>query len=70
MHDELSLVTEKKLKKLVNHLRKYYRIGEQEAMEIIYEEWELVEEAFGLELKAKEVCAKLVLELNDIYRVA
>lgn len=70
MHYESAVVTEKKLVKLAKHLEKYYRIEEQEALEIIYEEWDLVEEAFAEKLKAKEVYQRLLFSLNDIYQVA
>lgn len=70
MYSESAVVTEKKLVKLAKRLQKYYRIDEQEALEIIYEEWDLIEEAFASELKVKEVYQSLILSLNDIYRVA
>ncbi len=70
MHHERAVVTEQKLVKLAKHLQKYYRIEEQEAFEIIYEEWDIVEGAFAEKLKAKEVYKRLLYALNDIYRVA
>ena len=70
MNDESALVTEKKLVKLAKHLQKYYCIDGQEALEIIYEEWDLIEEAFASNLKVKEVYRSLIYALNDIYRVA
>lgn len=70
MQNEGAIVSEKKLVKLAKKLQKYYRIDEQEAMEIIYEEWDLIEEAFSSRMKVKEVYRSLIYTLNDIYRVA
>ena len=70
MYDESANMTEEKLTKLAKCLQKYYRIDEQEALEIIYEEWDLIEDAFACNMKVKDICQKLVRELNEIYRVA
>lgn len=70
MYHEAAVVTEKKLVKLAKKLQKYYRIDEQEALEIIYEEWDLIEEAFASDQKVKEVYQDLIYALNDIYKVA
>jgi len=70
MYYESAVVTEKKLVKLAKKLQKYYRIDEQEALEIIYEEWDLIEEAFASNQKVKEVYQNLIYALNDIYKVA
>jgi hypothetical protein len=69
MLDE-SVISEKKLTKLAKHLQKTYSIQEQEALEIIYEEWDLIECSFADNMKVKDVHKKLIKELNDIYRVA
>ena len=70
MHSEDMVITEEKLVKLAKKLQKYYRINEEEALEIIYEEWDLIEDAFASSQKVKEVYQNLIYELNDIYRVA
>jgi len=63
-------VTEKKLLKLAKRLSKTFTINEEEAMEIIYEEWDLVETLFHTHGKAKAVHTHLVDEINYMYRIA
>jgi hypothetical protein len=70
MYSEDIVVTEEKLVKLAIKLQQHYRIDEEEALEIIYEEWDLIEEAFSYNLKLEEVYTSLINTLNDIYRVA
>jgi len=65
-----SVISEKKLAKLAKRIQKTYSIQEQEALEIIYEEWDLIESSFADNMKVKDVHKKLIKELNDIYRVA
>ena len=67
---ELMTISEKKLEKLAKRLGKELAISTEEAFEIIYEEWELVEELFAAQKKAKAVKEHLVREINDIYRIA
>ena len=64
------VLSEKKLSKLARRLKKTYHIQEQEALEIIYEEWDLIESAFASGMKIKDIHKKLVHQLNEIYRVA
>jgi hypothetical protein len=70
MHAKEALICEEKLSKLGKCLQKTYKIGEQEALEVIYEEWDLIEEAFASHMRVEDVHQALVLELNAIYRVA
>ena len=70
MYDESTIMTEEKLTKLAKCLQKHYRVDEQEALEIIYEEWDLIENAFSSNIKVKDICNKLLNELNEIYSVA
>lgn len=70
MYEESAIMTEEKLTELAKRLQRYYRIDEQEALEIIYEEWDLIENSFSSLMKIEDICKKLVNELNDIYRVA
>ena len=67
---ELMTISEKKLEKLAKRLGKELAISTEEAFEIIYEEWELVEALFSAHKKAKAVKEHLVREINDIYRIA
>ncbi|HIP51185.1 MAG TPA: hypothetical protein EYG94_03770 [Campylobacterales bacterium] len=67
---ELMMISENKLEKLAKRLSNEFTITQEEAFEIIYEEWELVEELFSVHTKAKIVKEYLVREINDIYRIA
>jgi len=63
-------VSEQKLEKLAKRLAREFTISTEEAFEIIYEEWELVEELFAAHKKAKAVKEHLVREINTLYRIA
>ncbi|HHE05925.1 MAG TPA: hypothetical protein ENK90_02250 [Epsilonproteobacteria bacterium] len=63
-------ISDTKLEKLAKRLSRQFAISKEEAYEIIYEEWDLVETLFGAHKKAKAVYEHLALELNDIYRIA
>ncbi len=63
-------VSEQKLEKLAKRLAREFAISTEEAFEIIYEEWELVEELFAAHKKAKAVKEHLVREINTLYRIA
>lgn len=63
-------VSEKKLAKLAKYLSKAFGIAEEEAYEIIYEEWELVEELYAAYKKTKAVKEHFLREVNELYRIA
>lgn len=69
MQSEMS-ISDKKLEKLARRLAKYFGISKEEAFEIIYEEWDLVENLFAAHKKAKAVYEHLVIEINELYRIA
>lgn len=69
MKEEL-FISEKKLQKLAKKLAKTFSISQEEALELIYEEWDLVENLFHAHTKVKAVFAHLVDELNYTYRIA
>lgn len=69
MQDNMT-ISDKKLEKLAKRLAKEFGISKEEAYEIIYEEWELVEVLFSKHKKAKEVNAHLVKEINYLYKIA
>lgn len=69
MKDEMD-ISEKKLAKLAKRLSKTFTINEEEAMEVIYEEWDLVEALFHAHTKVKAVHVHLVDEINYTYRIA
>ncbi len=61
------IISDKKLEKLAKHLSKSLHISDQEAIEIIYKEWDLVEELFAAHKKAKAVKEHLCSQLNSLY---
>ena len=69
MKDEMD-ISEKKLSKLAKRLSKTFTINEEEAMEVIYEEWDLVEALFHAHTKVKAVHCHLIDEINYTYRIA
>ncbi|MEA3433108.1 MAG: hypothetical protein U9R13_00840 [Campylobacterota bacterium] len=69
MKDEM-VISEKKLAKLAKRVSKTFTINEEEAMEVIYEEWDLVETLFHAHTKVKAVHAHLIDEINYTYRIA
>jgi len=69
MKDEI-VISEKKLAKLAKRLSKTFTINEEEAMELIYEEWDIVEDLFHAHTKVKAVHTHLIDEINYTYRIA
>ncbi|MEA3419723.1 MAG: hypothetical protein U9Q90_10045 [Campylobacterota bacterium] len=69
MKDEM-YISEKKLAKLAKRLSKSLTLNEEEAMEVIYEEWDLVKSLFHAHTKVKAVHAHLIDEINYTYRIA
>jgi hypothetical protein len=67
---ECMTISEKKLEKLAKRLASEFMITTEEAFEIIYEEWELVEDLFMKHKKVKAVKDYLIKEINVIYRIA
>ena len=56
--------------KLAKRLAKTFGITQEEAMELIYEEWDLVESLFHAHTKVKAVHMHLIDEINYTYRIA
>ena len=69
MKEEMT-ISEKKLAKLAKKLSKTFTINEEEAMDVIYEEWDLVESLFHAHRKVKAVHTHLVDEISYVYRIA
>lgn len=67
---EIEMISDKKLAKLAKHLAKVFGISKEEALEIIYEEWELVEELFAAHKKVKAVKEHFIISINQMYRIA
>lgn len=69
MKDEI-LISDKKIAKLAKKLTKTFSIDDEEAISIIYEEWDLVEQLFNAHKKVKAVHHHLIDEINYMYRIA
>ena len=63
-------ISDKKIAKLAKKLSKTFSLTEEEALEVIYEEWDLVESLFHAHAKVKAVHAHLIDEINYTYRIA
>lgn len=69
MKDEM-IISDKKLEKLSKKLAKTFSLTQEEALEVIYEEWDLVESLFHEHKKVKAVHHNLIDEINYTYRIA
>jgi len=69
MKDEM-FISEKKLEKLAKRLAKTFSMSQEEALEVIYEEWDFVESLFHTYAKIKVVHQHLCEEINYTYRIA
>jgi len=63
-------ISDKNIEKLATKLAKTFSINEEEAQEIIYEEWDFVESLFHTHQKVESVHEYLVDEVNYTYRIA
>ena len=69
MKDEI-LISDKKIAKLAKKLTKSFSIDEEEALSIIYEEWDIVEQLFHAHKKVKAVHQHMIDAINYAYRIA
>ncbi len=69
MKDEM-LISDKKIIKLAKRLSKSFGIDENEALSIIYEDWDLVEKLFIAHTKVKAVYTHFLKEINYTYKIA
>ena len=69
MKDDIE-IPEKKIEKLAKRLAKTFTLTQEEALEIIYKEWDVVEALFGEYKKVKKVHQHLVDEISYTYRIA
>lgn len=65
-----TLLSDSKIEKLAQKLAKTFSIDQEEAIGIVYEEWELVENLFLVYGKVNSVHQHLISELNAMYRIA
>ncbi|HQR72973.1 MAG TPA: hypothetical protein PLH07_03425 [Sulfurovum sp.] len=69
MNDEL-WISSKKLEDLAQELAKTFSLDEEEAMGLVYEEWDLVEDLFHSNATIKTIHSRLMEEINHTYRIA
>lgn len=69
MNDE-TYIPEQKIEKLAKKVSKTFSLSQEEALEVIYEEWDLVENLFHTHTKVKAVHHYLCEEINYTYRIA
>lgn len=63
-------ISEKKIEKLSKRVAKTLSLTEEEALSIMYEEWDIVENLFHAYGKVKAVHTHFIEEINDTYRIA
>ena len=68
MKDEI-IISDKKIEKLAKKLAKTFSIDHEEALGVVYEEWDLVENLFNAYGKVKAVHQHLTHEINHTYRI-
>ena len=64
------MIFEDKLEKLAEYLSKEFTMSQEEAFEIIYEEWDIVETLMYRYKKAELVKDHFVKQINELYRIA
>lgn len=69
MKDDIQL-SDKKIEKLAKRLAKTFTLTQEEALDVIYKEWDVVEVLFREYKKVKEVHHYLVDEIGYTYRIA
>lgn len=69
MKDE-STISDKKLEQLSLKVAKTFSLNKEEALEVIYEEWDSVEALFLQYEEVKSVHENLIILINDSYRIA
>ena len=69
MKDE-TFLSDQKIELLAKKLAKTFSMDEEEAIGLIYEEWDLVENLFHAHGKVNSVQQHLINELNYTYRIA
>ena len=65
-----TFIAEEKIEKLAKKISKTFSLSYEEALEVIYEEWDLVENLFHAHTKVKAVHHHLCEEINYTYRIA
>ena len=69
MNNDL-VTSDKKIQKLAEELAKVFSVPMEDALSVIYEEWDLVESLFLSHSKVEVIVGRLVEEINNSYRIA
>ena len=69
MNNDL-VISDKKIQKLAEKLAKVFSIPAEDALSVIYEEWDLAESLFLSHSKVEVIVDRLVEEINYSYRIA
>ena len=64
------VISDKKVQKLAEKLAKVFSVPVEDALSVIYEEWDLVESLFLSRSKVEIIVDHLVEEINYSYRIA
>ncbi len=67
---EMMIISDKKIEKLAKKLASSLGTTQDDAMSIIYDEWDTVEYLFQAHGKVKAVLSHLVEDINASYRIA
>jgi len=62
-------ITQEQIDKLANLITKKIDIDKEEAKNIIYEEYDLIEELLNSSSNIKDVAKKFISEVNSIYKI-
>ena len=63
-------ISDKKIDKLAKRISKAFLITQDEAFEIVYEEWDLIAVLFDSHKKVKVVFPHLMEDIDYSYRIA
>ena len=64
------IVSDRQIEKLAKKISKSFAIEQEEALGLVYEEWDRVEALFRAHSKVKAVYSHLIEEIDYTYRIA
>ena len=63
-------INEDKLDAIAKYISKAMKIDKQEALSIVYEEYDLIEEISQLYKKPKDIAKRFIADINNLYKIA
>jgi len=63
-------INEDKLDAITKYISKAMKIDKQEALSIVYEEYDLIEEISQLYKKPKDIAKRFIADINTLYKIA